>query len=157
LEINVHREGAKTHVTVAGRISEDSDFRPLLRDIAASREVVLDMSGVTRINSSGVREWVLFIQAIPTDTRIELEKCPVAFIEQVNMIANFIGHARIKTFFVPLVCPSCEEPLEALRSVEEMEKSPSIEAKCPTCETAMEHDGDPERYLEFLRQARAGG
>src|SRR5690348_15774561 len=108
MEFKVQTGGGQTRIRVSGRIDDESDFTQLLKQLNDGGKFILDLSGVTRINSSGVREWVRFVQSIKPTAHVELLDCPVHFIEQVNMLNNFIGPTTITSLSVPYVCPSCE-------------------------------------------------
>src|SRR5262249_47214053 len=69
---------------------------------------VVDVSGITRMTSFGVRQWITAMNALPkTITDLYLLGCPTFFVDQLNMVLNFGGAARILTVLAPYMCPSC--------------------------------------------------
>lgn len=98
--INKKSEGAKLTVEVTGNVDEDANFQPV--DAAGATAVVLDLSGVTAINSVGIREWIKWVKAFPTTVQLSVRKCPKIIVDQINMVAGFLPPAtRIESFFVP--------------------------------------------------------
>jgi len=49
-------------VQLAGEITEESDFAPLVQNLPAN--ATLDLSQIRRINSCGVREWLTFVSEL---------------------------------------------------------------------------------------------
>ncbi len=148
-------QGEQLTVILEGDIDENAglfDLMPVLNG-----QVVLDLAGIHRINSAGVREWVNFIRDIePRIEQLSLAKCSPAIVMQMNMIANFRGSARVTSFFAPLVCPACDREQD-----EFIEATPEIVADlperipdfaCAECNTVLELDDIPERYFAFLKR-----
>jgi anti-anti-sigma regulatory factor len=153
-------------VVLRGRLTEDADLANLAQRLE-SGVVVMDLSGVTRINSYGVREWMSFTRALPAGVTLVLEGCPVAFVNQLNTIANFAGPAVIRSVFVPHVCAKCGQPgqhvveLEALRSAAPSAASASqilgaVLGSCHACSGALEPDVSPELYFRFMKKLAPG-
>jgi len=146
-------QGDQLVVTLQGDIDENAglfDLMPLL-----AGRVVLDLGGIKRINSAGVREWVNFIRdADPLTDHLVLARCSPAIVMQMNMIANFRGDAEVASFYAPMVCPACDREQD-----EFIEVTPEIvsdlpdripDFACAECHTVMELDDIPERYFAFL-------
>ena len=75
---------------------------------------------------------------------------------QLNMIYNFRGRAKIRSFYAPYVCDACGREEEQLIDVPA--QAPGIRPNlptfaCPDCQAVMEFDDLPERYLSFLAEA----
>jgi len=73
-----------TCVALTGTVDEDADFAPLVRELAAQPRIRLDLAGIGRINSCGVREWINFVRALPGATRLELMRCSPPVVAQIN-------------------------------------------------------------------------
>ncbi len=148
-------QGDRLLVTLEGDIDENAGLFDLMPVLTGS--VVLDLAGVNRINSAGVREWVNFIRdADPHTDHLALAKCSPAIVMQMNMIANFRGNAEVLSFFAPLVCPACDREQDEM-----IEASPEIvsglpdhipDFTCADCGTVLELDDIPERYFAFLKR-----
>lgn len=147
-------------VKFAGEIDENADFAELRRRLHG--EVVFHLGGVRRINSCGVREWVNFVRELPEVTGLEFTHCSTAIVTQLNMIYNFRGNARIRSFYAPYVCESCNAETDKLLDVETQFPNPPLHQgsidqvpafACERCHEPMEFDDLPERYLSFLMEA----
>ncbi len=89
----------KLVLRMSGKLNESADLETVRIPQASSVEI--DLIGLTMINSMGIRyfrDWVLGIKA----PRLLFSYCPRFFIDQVNMIMDFLPkHARIMSFYVP--------------------------------------------------------
>jgi anti-anti-sigma regulatory factor len=142
-------------VKFTGEIDENADFTELRRRLEGS--VVFHLEGIRRINSCGVREWVNFVRDLPVMTGLIFTHCSPAIVTQLNMIYNFRGNAKIRSFYAPYVCESCNAESDKLLDVEAQFPHGSIdkvpEFTCERCREPMEFDDLPERYLSFLMEA----
>jgi anti-anti-sigma regulatory factor len=141
-----------TSVELTGDIDEHAGLAALA---SLSGKVVFQLSGVRRINSMGVREWVNFVRALPGVTELVLTQCSPAFIAQLNMIHGFAGPAKVHSFFAPYVCERCNrEELKLLEVATHFPDGCSFdrvpELRCEQCGLALEFDDIPEHYLQFL-------
>lgn len=150
----IDAQGGATTVAFTGEIDEHADFTPLRGQL---RGVVdFDLGAIRRINSCGVREWVNFVRDLPHVTELSFSHCSPAIVTQLNMIYNFRGRAKIRSFYAPYVCDACGREEEQLIDVPSQGPSarPSLPTfACPDCQAAMEFDDLPERYLSFLAEA----
>lgn len=149
-EIKSERVGSKTSVVLAGIIDEGAElsvFNELHGD------AVVDLAGIKRINSYGVRLWVDAMRRIPTDARVVFVRSSPPMIEQMNMIHGFFGPAELRSFFAPMICPACEESLNELFEVGPCRDAGGnlSEVKCPGCGETMELDDIEDQFLFFLR------
>lgn len=107
-----------------------------------------------RINSCGVREWVNFVRDLPHVTDLSFSHCSPAIVTQLNMIYNFRGNARIRSFYAPYVCEKCGQEEEKLVDVSAQGGGQVIPSfACSQCGATMEFDDLPERYLSFLAES----
>src|SRR5215468_7333412 len=91
---------------VSGPIDESARLLELL-DRSRDGRLVLDLGGVTFINSLGVRDWIrMQAAAHRTGVAIELRRVAEPVIHQLNMIIATRG-ARISSFFAPYACDGC--------------------------------------------------
>jgi hypothetical protein len=142
-----------TTVEFVGEIDENADFIELRRKLRGT--VAFQLAEVRRINSCGVREWVNFVRDLPHVTDLSFSHCSPAIVTQLNMIYNFRGSARIRSFYAPYVCERCGQEEEKLVDVPSptsgRHELPSF--GCSQCGSAMEFDDLPERYLSFLAES----
>jgi anti-anti-sigma regulatory factor len=144
-----------TTVEFTGEIDEDADFSELRRQLRGS--VVFRLSGIRRINSCGVREWVNFVRDLPNVTELVFSHCSQAIVTQLNMIYNFRGSATVRSFYAPYVCEECNNEEERLLDVDTHFPTGVIgeppQFLCERCQRPLEFDDLPERYLSFLSEA----
>lgn len=141
-------------LVVSGAIDETANLMDLLGQ-AHDGQLVLDLSGVTFINSLGVRDWIR-MQTTATQNRIQIELRRVAevIIHQLNMITATRGTARVTSFFAPYACDRCgrEESLvvDAVAHAPQLAQLQAPAMTCPECGGAMAFNDFPERYFSFL-------
>jgi ABC-type transporter Mla MlaB component len=145
--------GERQVVALTGVLDENADLRPLK---VLDGAVAIDLSGVRRISSTGVREWIDFMRALEGRCTVSLIRCSPASVTQLNLIANFRGPAQVESFIAPYDCAGCGCECEVLLdAVGATRGVPPVE--CPDCGTEMDFAELPERYLTFLvDQARTG-
>src|ERR1035437_1295085 len=106
--ITKQTEGARLIVKIAGGVDEDASFQPL--EFGAATSLVLDLEGVTAINSVGIQEWIKWIKwikAVPSTIKLSVRRCPKIIVDQINMAAGFLPPATIiESFFVPYYADS---------------------------------------------------
>jgi hypothetical protein len=138
-------------VQLHGVIDERADLHFLA---TLHGHVKVGMRGVRRINSFGVRAWLESIRKVPGDTSLEFIECPPPVIDQINMVAGFLGRGRVTSFFAPMTCERCSHAEDHLFSVEDCRRAggklPHI--TCPRCGQPMEVDDLEEQYLLFVRE-----
>src|ERR1044071_7856844 len=77
-------------------------------DIGPMKTCVINVSGMTRMTSFGVRQWLKAMDALPKSiSDLYLLGCPTFFVDQLNMVLNFGGASKILTVIAPHTCPSC--------------------------------------------------
>lgn len=150
------RQGDGVLIRLEGDIDENAGLMDM--EAVLSGEVRLDLGGVRRINSAGVREWVQFIRrACELTTRTTLCKCSPAIVMQMNMIANFRGAAEVESIYAPFVCPRCDlerdvfVPVTAALVAGHSGDVPEL--TCEECGALLELDDISERYFAFLRRS----
>jgi hypothetical protein len=147
--VEVHIDRDARRVALSGPINEHADFAPLRSEVKPG--LVIDLGGITRINSAGAREWIKFMAEVPPRSLV-LERCPVSFVNQLNLIANFVVGAQVSSVFVPFICPACNSTRDELRPL-----STANSAAPPRCQcgTPMEFDIDPAQYFAFAGSGAA--
>jgi len=154
LHINDASGGDGGQLMLSGAIDETAGLMELLGRAQGGR-LVLDLAGVTFINSLGVRDWIR-MQAAATQQKIQIELRRVAevIIHQLNMIIATRGTSRVTSFFAPYACDKCgrEESLliDAVASGAQLAKLQPPAMTCPECGGPMAFNDFPERYFSFL-------
>jgi len=148
-------EGEAITYLLSGRVDESSDFEPLLREL--KDEVIFDLAGIERINSSGVLRWGRFIREVSQRVQdLRFVRCSPVIVSQLNMIKDFSGKAAIESFYAPYVCEECGAESTALLDVtkdrEQLETRRVPSRRCDECGHDMVLNSLEDSYLGFLDQ-----
>jgi anti-anti-sigma regulatory factor len=142
-----------TVVRLDGVIDEHNELASYTERIGSGEALFIDLGGVKRLNSVGVRDWVNWLRALkPKFARIVLFDCPPPVMNEVNFVKNFADGAHITTFSVPLFCARCNKEenrlLESAPLKSNGRKLPSFACEQASCENTI--DDDEDSYLAFL-------
>ncbi len=156
--VDVVTVGDATLVSVAGLVDEHFGGFGNITDSA--RTVVINVSGMTRMTSFGVRQWLKGMDALPKSiSDLYLLGCPTFFVDQLNMVLNFGGAAQILTVIAPYTCPSCGvesgETIDVLAERAALAKGGVSEKECARCGGKLEFDETPESYFSFVNKYAA--
>ena len=145
----VTREGSQLCLT--GVVDEHAELTFLLT--LSGPKAVLNLRGVRRINSYGVRAWLDLIRKVPLDVSLEFVAIPPHIVDQVNMVTGFLGRGHVGSFCVPYSCERCGADEERLVPTENCRRTGRLPAaQCDTCGATMEIDDVEEQYIEILRE-----
>ena len=162
LDARVARGDGFVALRLEGVIDEHNRLGELFRAAPEAPVLVVDLGRIKRINSVGVRDWLLGLRALKSRfPTIVLTQCPPTVMNEVNFVRNFSDGAVIATFGVPLYCPTCgkehTELVDAM-ALKEAHKArgtaslagllPVFACTRPDCQNAL--DNDEETYLGFL-------
>jgi len=159
LSYRIEQQSGSTVVTFSGEVDENADFGELTDRLAAEQRprLVFELGDVRRINSCGVREWVNFVRELGTRgaSDVSFVACSPAIVTQLNMIYNFRGPAKVRSFLAPYVCSACDHETEKLLEVAthfpgRTRRPPDF--VCERCAAPLEFDDLPERYFSFLNE-----
>ena len=138
-------------VSVSGLV--DERFQGL-GDVAGAKSLVVDISRMTRMTSFGVRQWLKAMSALPKAIPIYLVGCPTFFVDQLNMVLNFGGAAKVLTVVAPYTCTSCGvesgEVIDVLREGAALTRGSIGDRQCQRCSGKLEFDETPESYFAFV-------
>jgi anti-anti-sigma regulatory factor len=142
------------HLVIGGALDETSGLLDLLAR-AANQKLVLDLAGVTFINSLGVRDWIR-MQAAATKAGVHVEMRQVSepVVHQLNMIVATRGTGAVTSFFAPYACDACgrEESrlVDAVANADALVRMEAPPMACPECGQPMAFNDFPERFFSFL-------
>ena len=140
--------------TLAGRINESFDGGAVGRAIAESKVVVLDLAGVERVTSYGVREWLTML-GFCKDTELWLARCSEPLVAQLSTIKGFAGHARVASLLLSFRCDQCGATVARLLDLEadaaELSAGAPAPRQCEQCGGEAKPDDD-EASLRFARR-----
>ena len=151
--VEVTSAGSTVLVDIIGHVDRDFvGFGPLDPSI---RELVLNATGMTRMSSLGVRQWLKAMDAIPkTLTDLYVVGCPTFFVDQLNMVLNFGGAAQVLTVLAPYTCTACGvesgETIDVLHERALLVKGSAPDKNCSRCGGRLEFDETPESYFSFV-------
>jgi anti-anti-sigma regulatory factor len=154
LAIEKFADGPITCLRFAGTIDEAFDGKKLANTVECEA-LVLDLGGVKKISSFGIREWVDFITAAAARTKeIVLIECSPKAVDQLNMVANFAGSGRVFSFYAPFRCDYCDSEhrvlLDVAKDFESIKAMKLAERPCPTCRESMYFDDDGSTYFSYI-------
>lgn len=146
---------------LSGTIDEDNTLAGSLKKIEG-RTVVIDLSGVERINSCGVRDWVNWLNDLEgVGKSVVLVRCSPCIVTQINLVHNFTGKGHVKSFFAPYYCGKCDKEQLKLLQVEGFAgnthpRAPDCRADaCQNVPCELQFDDIEDSYFAFL--PRSGG
>ena len=154
LRCRVEQRDRANWVELAGRINEATDFKPLTK---LPGPLVIDLAGIERINSIGVRRWIFFVEHCEAaNVEVVFVRCSAIMVQQMGMITNFMGsRSRVQSVLVPYVGVSCNHEHDEL-----LEIAPGaqlrMELPCPKCRSPMRLDDMPETFNEVLMSQLEG-
>lgn len=139
---------------LSGAIDETSQLIELLGRAQGGR-LVLDLAGVTFINSLGVRDWIRMQgEATRQNLALELRRVAEPIIHQLNMIIATRGSSTVTSFYAPYACDACgrEDSLliDAVANARGLAQLQAPAMPCPECGAQMAFNDFPERYFSFL-------
>jgi anti-anti-sigma regulatory factor len=142
------RGGTGTHVMLYGEINEGTTFGELKR---LKGRVVMDLAGVKRINSFGVRELLTFFETVRSGAQVETERCSPAIVNQLNLLPTLSRAMIVRSILAPVECPGCLQELEVEVPLRGGGGPGSVPAtQCDDCGGPMELSEPAERYFAFL-------
>jgi eukaryotic-like serine/threonine-protein kinase len=156
--IDAVTSGEVTLVSVAGLVDEHFGGFGALGD--GVKTVIINVSGMTRMTSFGVRQWLRGMDALPkTIGALYILGCPTFFVDQLNMVLNFGGAAQILTVLAPYACPGCGvesgETIDVLAERASLAKGGVSEKLCSRCGGKLEFEETPESYFSFVAKYAA--
>ena len=162
LRIEMEVEGSTVTVRPVGTIDEDVNFSVVLNLInefgPGMQLLQFDLGRVTRLNSCGVREWLLFMEKLGTRVKVAFLSVGERFIEQANMIPNTFGRkgTPVLSFYAPYFCPQCKTESMAILKPSDVKHAgdgsyiPPV-VSCRQCNSMMDFDSIISEYFGFLQ------
>lgn len=114
--------------------------------------VVINWKGVNRLNSCGVRDWIILTRKLKGAT-LTYEECPMVVIKQLNAVPDFQAKAKVSSFFAPYFCEDCDQESLALLQTAQVKDGVAPAVACQTCKKPMNFDAIPNQYFGFMKRA----
>jgi serine/threonine protein kinase len=151
-DVEVLATGEAALVAVKGLVDERFTG---FGEIGEPHALVIDVSAMVRMTSFGVRQWRRALDALPKSiTNLYLLGCQTFFVDQLNMVLNFGGHAEVLTAMAPYTCTACGTESSELIDIHAQRplllKAGVPEKHCPRCQAKLELDEAPESYFSFV-------
>ncbi len=151
--LEVEIRGARA--IMIGRLDDSVSLTELPAQLPAGA-ITLDTSGITFVNSLGMREWMRLTRALrDRGNTITLDRVADVLMTQLNLFGDLARMATITSFHAQYVCPVCGA--EATPLVDVAEHAPLLRTQkaphlpCPECRAAMDLGDFPERYLSVFK------
>ena len=142
--------GGVREVRVSGAIDGRAQLGALLESAQVLR---IDLAGVTRIDSLGVREWIRVTAAIPEATEVVWVATGVPMATQLTMISHFADRARIESIHVPCRCTRCGlEHRTTCTDLGQAEHDVKLSA-CNICGAPLDLDDDDRAFVTSVMEA----
>ena len=154
LSTDIFVDDAITYVRFDGTVGEQFNGKALAGKLK-TKTIVLQLAEVKRITSFGIREWIEFMDTLAkrADDIIMVE-CASKIVDQVNMVANFTGPARVFSFFAPYRCDYCDEDNRVIMQIdrdwEVIKSMRPPELPCNQCGQPQNFDEDPVTYFSHI-------
>lgn len=151
-EVSITQTGSHVRIVVSGTIDEHADVDQIVASKDATR-VVIDLHAVNRVNSVGVRAWLLAMRRMHEGTKVVFSRCPAAIVDQLNMVDGFQSTADVESFYAPRLCEPCDVELNQLIAVQACHDNGGAlpDMSCPKCGATMELDDIAEKFEFLLR------
>ena len=150
--LDMRVDGAR--VTLTGRIDDSASFDALAQQLPVGG-VAIDTSGVTFVNSIGMREWLKLVRLLRERGPVVLERVADVLMTQMNLIPEFGRSVRVTSFHAQYVCPSCGAEsapvVDAVAHADSLRAMKAPKLPCAECGSAMDLGDFPERYLTLFR------
>lgn len=124
----------------------------------ATGVLVIDLDGVQRITSFGIRAWVNALKRLRTDYYC-LINCQPNLVSQLNLVTGFAVQGEVVSFHAPFFCPECDDSTSMVLDLRRPEHRQAVaslelpEVECPSCGSACEFDDMPDVYFQYFRAA----
>ena len=144
-----------SEVFLMGSIDEHAPLEEQFRilDQTPGDPLIVNLQGILRINSIGVRRWIPFITRLGQTRRVRVEAMSYPLVMQANMLMNLMAGVRIASCMAPYFCATCEANRMILVTAEEVAPHrPPPPRSCPECGTPMEFD-ELDNYFGFLSRS----
>ena len=140
-------------LTISDYIEDNTQLVPYADKLGA--KPVIDLGGVTFINSVGVREWITLLDELAKRGKaVTLRNVSEPMVRQMTMVVEARGEATVESFYAPYSCTACGDERTLLIKVADHQDALTSLAPptlpCGACGADAEFDEFPARYLAFL-------
>ena len=138
-----------------GEIAEQFSHTQVV--IKPHRNVIFKLEDVNYISSVGIREWIMVVNKF-SNQKVVFTKCSIYFVDQMNMVPDCLGKARVQSFYAPYYrdCDDCDGEKKCLIDLSNCTdpiKNLPVN-KCKECNEELEFDALEESYFSFLNHQK---
>lgn len=95
LTVDKFADGDIVGLRFDGSIDANFEGKKLAASLTAAT-LILDLGGVKKISSFGIREWVDFVKTAGEQVQqLILIECTPKVVDQLNIVGNFVGDGRV--------------------------------------------------------------
>ena len=163
MRMEMEMENGVVVIRPIGVIDEDVNFSVIVDHFkgmqASERSLRLDLAYVSRMNSCGVREWILFLDKIaPVISSLVFTRVCEPMVEQANMTSGIFGKTRgaVQSFQAPYHCDSCgRDVMEIIKPSQvtfQGEEPIPPEVHCEKCSRPMTFAWIAKEYFSFVKR-----
>jgi anti-anti-sigma regulatory factor len=155
---DIRQTGDVVELSIMGELVEESfNLDNILKDCKGLSRLRCLCSGITRINSVGVKSWIVHFRNLKKkNISYVLVDCSLSIVEQLNLMgASFVDGGKIESILAPFMCSSCSRAFSVKFGKEELKKLQASGAQiprhpCPHCHSAATTFDDLPDYFSFL-------
>ncbi len=157
LNITSKEDPSSITIEISGSINEVFLHKSL--QIPANKNVIIDFSKVTGINSLGIRHWIQWVRTYPKSKYI-FRSCPHCVVDQMNSVIGFIPEqCTVESFYVPYYSEESGEEVQVLYKLNQdyFENKGVVPKEVKdSAGKKMELDIYPQKYFKFLSLKKGG-
>ncbi len=146
LRVNRAERDGVLRIALLGAIDDTVDLGPVFSGLTP--QVELDLRGVERINSVGVRNWVEAMNKLSTVHEFTIEAVSYPIVMQAICVRRFFGAGRVESCMAPFFCPSCSRAENVVVRRSELGSS-LTEKRCSSCSEQMYFD-ELDQYFQVF-------
>jgi serine/threonine protein kinase len=141
------RHQSEVHFELEGFIDETADLSSIF---SLSGRVYLDLAGIHRFNSAGIRAWIEASNKRNPTLDLVLERCTSFIISQFNRLLTLTEQVNVSSFMAPYYCEHCQSERIEVLFVPEIEDQKPPRRLCPRCQREMSFEEVPDEYFSFI-------
>ena len=136
-------------LTLVGELDEITDLAPA-KDKLRGRDIDIDLGGVRRVSSVGLRAWINFIDELSRERNVRLLRCSVQLTEQFSLATRARGRAAVVSVMLPYRCRKCSAQTQAEYLLRPQPPTSLPNRACTQCEGIAEFDHLIDAYFAFM-------
>ena len=137
----------RLRIALSGVIDDTVDLAPVFTNLPPTVE--LDLRGIERINSVGVRKWVALMGKLSAKHRFTIEAVSYPIVMQAICVHRFFGDGTVvESCMAPYFCPNCSRPENVVVRRDEVARG-LAEKRCSSCSEEMYFDELDQYFRVF--------